>query len=129
MTSPDTEYGARNWAKTHPLLTSIAGRAFFRMPAGEPAFPLITVNQIDGVTEDNGIDHIRLTFEVWGQNKKSASDVKRSLCTALARCVDVQLDGDTYVYYVDDVFSTWQYDNEAELARYVVDATFHVRAG
>jgi hypothetical protein len=126
---PDTEFGAKTWAKAEPLLAALGGRVFFAVPEGSPTFPLVTVSQISGSIENYvPIDHPRLTFEVWDLTKRGAADLKRALITALWRVNNVQLDASTFCYNVDDITSLWLPDNEARLARYVVDATFHVRA-
>lgn len=126
---PDAEFGAKTWAKAEPLLAALGGRVFFAVPEGSPTFPLVTVAQVSGQFDPSApVDHPRLSFDVWDLTKKGASDLKRALIEALFTLNHSQLDPSTYCYYVDDITSVWLPDNEARLARYVVDATFHVRA-
>lgn len=126
---PDIEYAAKKWAQTDPLLTPlVAGRVFFAFPAGTPTYPLLTVAIISG-TFDAGVPVAlpRLTFDCWGQTKQQASDLRRALTTALRSLDNVALTPDVHCYETTDIFYTWQPDNEAKLARYVVDATLAVR--
>ena len=126
---PDTEDAARSWART--AVAGVAGRVFFGFPAGEPALPLLTVARISGSTDpDPAIDYPRLTWSVWGRNKKDAADVMRQLIAALRGINSsggVLLNATTWCYQVEDIFTVWLPDDEAKLARYVVDVTLTVR--
>jgi hypothetical protein len=127
-TYPDTEAAVKAAAKT--ALPVLAGRVFYSVPEGTPALPLLTVALISG-GPDNGeapLDRPRLTFSCWGKTKLEASDLYRDLVTWLRRLDSVQLDSSTFCYGVTDIFATWQPDDEARLARYVVDATLTVRS-
>lgn len=127
---PDVEAAAKAWAKAHALLTpQVAGRVFYGYPAGEPALPLITVAELID-TPDPGphVTACRLTWQVWGENKQQASDAKRALVAAMRDVQGAQLAPGCWCDYVDAITSVWLPDDEARLARYVVDATFLVRA-
>ena len=52
----------------------------------------------------------------------------RELVDKLRQIRGVHLDPTTWRDEVVDIFTTWQPDNEAKLARYVVDATMVVRS-
>lgn len=107
---PDSEDDARTWARS--AIPLVAGRVFFGFPPDSPALPLITVSRISGISDDTvPVDYPRLTWSVWGANKKQAADVWRQL-------VDALRDNGAF-----DIFSVWLPDSEAKLARYVVDAT------
>lgn len=125
---PDTEYAVKKWLQSHPLMSALAGRVFFAVPDGSPAFPLLTLSQVSGITDlGPAVDAPRLTLECWGQNKSSASDLKRNLITALRGAENIALDPTTWCYGVENIFSVWLPDNDARLARYVVEATFRVK--
>lgn len=121
---PDTEQAVRSAART--AFPALAGRVFYAVPSGTPALPLLTVALISGGPEDGEapLDRPRLTFSCWAKDKKAASDLRRALIAWLRALVGVQLDPTTYCYEVSNIASTWAPDDEAELARYVVDATF-----
>ena len=126
---PDTEDAARTWART--AVPYFGGRVFFGVPAGTPTLPLATVARVSGPTDPGpAVDYPRLTWQVWGRNKKDAADGMRALISALRginRSSGVALNPTTWCYEVYDIFTTWQPDDEAQLARYVVDVTLTVR--
>ncbi len=126
---PDTEDAARTWARA--ALPTFSGRVFFGFPAGTPALPLLTVARVSGSTDPGpAIDYPRLTWSVWGQNKKDAADGMRALVAALRGINSsggVALNPVTWCYQVEDIFTVWIPDDEAKLARYVVDVTLVVR--
>ena len=126
---PDVEYAAKQWAQADALLSPLlAGRVFFAFPAGAATLPLLTVAIVSGTFDPAvPVAYPRLTFDCWGRTKKEASDLRRALTTALRDLDNVAMTADVYCYGVDDIFIAWQPDNEAKLARYVVDATFKVR--
>lgn len=112
---PDSEDDARTWARS--AIPSVGGRVFFGFPAGTPTLPLITVSRISGPSDSSvPLDYPRLTWSVWGKTKKEAADVWRELVDALR------------VHGAFDIFSVWLPDDEAKLARYVVDASQTVKA-
>lgn len=136
---PDTEFAARAWARADPLLSPLlAGRVFFGYPAAqataggavrEPELPLMTVAELFEVPDPGpAVAASRLTWQVWGKDKQQASNVKRALVAALRGLrgtlllPGVQCDG------VDQITSVWAPNDEAKLARYVVDATMQVKA-
>ena len=125
---PDIEHAAKVWAQGDALLSPlVAGRVFFAFPAGTPTLPLMTLAIITGGFDPSTpIAYPRLTFDCWGRTKKEASDLRRALTTALRRLDNRAMTSDVHCFGVDDIFYTWQPDNEAKLARYVVDATFKV---
>lgn len=127
---PDTEAAVRTWARAEPSLSALlGGRVFFAFPAGEPALPLLTLSQVSGGFDPTTpVAFPRLTFDCWGRTKQEAATLRWTLVTALRRFSGVNLTPDVHCYGVDDIFVAWQPDNEARLARYVVDATFRVRA-
>lgn len=127
---PDTEEAVRSWARGHALLSPLlAGRVFFGFPAGAATLPLVVLTRVAGTTdEEAAVDYPRISFSVWGRNKKDAADTMRALVGALRSARGVQLDADTYCYDVTDIVTLWLPDDEAKLARYVVDCTFIVRA-
>ena len=122
---PDTEAAARAWARVHPLLAPVvAGRVFFGFPPGDPALPLITVAELAD-TPDAGPDvtACRLTWQVWGKDKATASDAKRALVAALRGIASDPLTAEVECAYADQITTVWLPDDESRLARYVVDAT------
>lgn len=122
---PDVEFAAKKWAANHPYLASLGGRVFFAFPEGSPTLPLITVSIISGSFDPGpAIAATRLTWSAWGSTKKAASDAKRALVAAMRSADNVALDPTTHCFGVEDIFETWLPDDEAKLARYVVDATF-----
>ena len=123
---PDVEYALKKWAQT--ALPSLGGRVFFAVPAGTPALPLATVALVGGTVDDGAaIEYPRVSFRIWANSKKDASDGRRYLITALRALAGDQLDADTFCYGATDIVSLWLPDDEAKLASYVVDCTLIVR--
>lgn len=126
---PDTEDAARTWARA--AVPYFGGRVFFGVPAGSPALPLVTVARVSGPTDPGpAVDYPRLTWQVWGKNKKDATDGMRALISALRginRSGGVALNATTWCFGVENIFTTWQPDDEAQLARYIVDADMPTR--
>lgn len=122
---PDTEAAVKTAAKV--ALPVLGGRVFYSLPESY-ALPVLTVAQVSGGPQNTEapIEQPRLTFSCWGKDKLDASDLRRALVGWLRSLTDVQLDDTTWCYGVADIFATWQPDDDARLARYVVDATFTV---
>lgn len=127
MRFADEEMAVKTWLKAHPLLTPlVAGRVFFGVPEGSPAMPLVTVALLAGSLAAP-VAHSRLTFDCWAKTKQDAVQLRNALLAALCDLSGDLLDGDTFCYNTYDHVVTWVPDDEAKLARYVVDATFSVR--
>lgn len=126
QTYPDTEGAVK--AALKAALPQVAGRVFYKVPKGTPSLPLVTLALISGGPDDGEapIDEPRLTFDCWAVSKEEASDVKRALVSWMRSLSGTMLDDHTFCYYVSGINVTWLPDNDAQLARYVVDATFTV---
>lgn len=125
---PDVEGAVKAAAKV--ALPSVFGHVFYAVPAGQPGLPLLTVSQISGGPDEGEAPtaSIRLTFACWGANKLEAVTLKRALVSWLRGLNNVNLDPTCFCYGVTFIAETWLPDDEAQLARYVVDATFTVRS-
>lgn len=65
---PDYMGDLRGWLRTHPYLTAVDGRVFFRIPKPPILFPLIRLHDA-GTTRQAGeapIYDVALGVEIWG---------------------------------------------------------------
>ena len=98
---------------------------FYGVPAGTPVLPLVTITElVTTVDKVAPVERVRLSHQCWGRNKAEAAAVRRELVSLLQSIQGVRLDATTFCHYVTDISSSWVPDDEAKLARYVIDATY-----
>ena len=121
---PDVEYAAKRWTTLHPWLSPLhGGRVFFTLPPGDVTWPAITVGLLSD-TPDLGpaVTTSRIGWQVWGETKKQAADLRRVLVAALRAAPGTFLQPDVWCHDVTGIFSMNAPEDESKLRRCIVDA-------
>lgn len=127
---PDVEAAVKAWAKTLAL-PGVAGRIFFGHPKN-PKYPLVEIARIGGLPDRYApVDVARISWSVWASDKQTAIEVARVLAGALADVGAWSYGSGADTCTIDGaeivLGPLWRPDEEAHLARYIIDSTVTVR--
>lgn len=129
----DAEGAVRAWARANAaIVAAFTGGIYFGPPEGTPTFPLLRVQRVGGgpVAGDTPIDDAAISFLAWGSNKAQvaaavmvlASEVESMLCGTAMGSGAVGLGARVTLGPV------WSPDPDTDRPRYVLDASFSIRA-
>lgn len=130
---PDAEAAVRAWVRSLASLAApINRRVFFSHPTN-PTFPYVMLHQLGAPTDPYlPTSWARMSFDVWADRaaggKAAASLIARTLAAEIVSLAawtgypGAQIDG-------AEISSgpTWMPDEDAHIARYVVDVVFTIR--
>lgn len=130
MSFPDVEGAMRTWAKSRPALTALVGSRVFLTYDGDPELPFLDLYLATDAAGDEESPEMtpRVAWNVWGANKRQAAELSLVLMAQLLTASNQLLNPGTYCHDVSHLTRLWLPDDEAKLARYVVEADVTVSA-
>lgn len=131
---PDTEAVVRAWIRSLDL-PDVGGKVFFAIPK-RPTFPLVSISRLgDRPDRYTPVDTALISCDVWCNDSHGGKNGAFKIAGLLAAHLN---DPAAYTHTSDGVSTVidggdvtlgplWRPDEEAHLARYVVDATITCR--
>ena len=126
---PDDEELIKAWVKTTPVLGLAEGNVYIAMPQAAP-IPCVTMTRVGGSVpfgSDIPYQLVRISFDCWSTTRSAANTLARQLVAQVLNLGEVggYYDPDLGRIYSGDVVSmSWLPDPQADIPRYVVDASF-----